>query len=141
MCWFSKTLEKKIAPKEGVKVFKVVSLIDDKISSYYMRNSEYKLNCLKTSVIRIEKHSLFYVCNVALHSYSSEHCNYRISVVFDSPIIRIFTNEEGIIDAYYFPEDDLCIMECIIPEGATYYENSCGEIISDKLIPTKLIEI
>lgn len=66
-----------------------------------------------------------------LHCYNPNMFNVTVGLGY----VIVTTNDEKSSDyiaSYY--EDRSCVMHCFIPNGALYYENEFGEIVTNKLV-------
>lgn len=115
MCWISyRKVKEKIAPKEGVIVYKVMSRVSSDILRSPFRNKLMKLNVMNEHVdIKVRSYdSSFYYIKEGYHSFASEELAMSCSI--------------------FVPNSEVC--EAIIPKGTIYYVNINREIVSENLI-------
>ena len=141
MCWIEtlRNVKYQVADKD-IKVYKIVKCADKRscvsiIQNFnYAANTLYKVSTLeyaavnrRPGVIKIEK---------AYHSYTGVQfvCNSTFRVV--KGVYRcksIILGNRRMLMSF---ENDGYIATFIIPKGATYIINRCGEIVSDKIMYT-----
>jgi hypothetical protein len=111
MCFYSEDVKKKIATKNIVcyKTGKSWGFLRKKFKSEY-KNFKYRFNKCYSTELGITGSKAIWI-DSGFHSYRYEHMLY-----------------------YYSPFN----VKCIIPKGATYYENS-GEYVSNQIIIKKRI--
>lgn len=119
MCWISyRKVKEKIAPKEGVVVYKVMSKVMSRVSSNILRspfrNKLMKPNVMNEHVdIKVRSYdSSFYYIEEGYHSFASKELAMSCSI--------------------FVPNGKVC--EAIIPKGTIYYVNINREIVSENLI-------
>ena len=148
MCWIEtlRNVKYQVADKD-IKVYKIVKCADKQscvsiIQNFnYAANTLYKVSTLeyaavnrRPEVIKIEKayHSytgIQFVCDSVFTAR-----NYAFNM--DNRIHRYKHILFGNIKTYIPFESYYYIATFIIPKGATYIINRCGEIVSDKIIYT-----
>lgn len=141
MCWIEvlRNVKYQVADKD-IEVYKLVTLANKQSCVSIVKNFNYTANILykiptlecneiarKYGTIKIEKayHSytgVQFVCNSAFHKVKGVYRCKRM----------IFGNRRMFIPF----ENDSYIATFIIPKGAVYTINNCGEIVSDKIIYT-----
>lgn len=151
MCWTSKFSPHKQTARENVPIFKIGRFYGIVVKSYFQHFS-YELNHkyimetkleLKVRVItrkstKIVNGLIAFVdtgevigteisIDKGFHSYSID-CAYK--KWYDSIIVSLISGHE----ANY--SEQASIIEGYIPEGAHYYENEKGEIVSDQIVLT-----
>lgn len=160
MCWTGYFGDKKIATADK-KVFKVVKAYIDvegnvaNLSSYYKKCFKWELGERTTTTVRPHAHFAWdrtklnwsrdtpIEIEYGIHSYDSQMT--YIHRTPDNCIVvktkNIFAENSEDVDYYPIVPSSLgyrvAKMECIIPKGTTYYENSNGEIVSEVLIPKR----
>lgn len=152
MCWKTRNIErteKKISPESGVRVFKIVNLRKGKyIYAAYHRDFKYKLGKVAVSHREISfKHELdVSFVEEAIHSYLSD------SVIVRKTSSCVIYSIDNMVDGSIYSKLDwfidnighgtrMVVMEGIIPHGTPYYVNEYGEVISEKLLPTNVVEL
>ena len=145
MCWESKKL-KQLVSDGKVKVFKVCHIDDGYLCGFYYHGFKYELNTEYTARINMIDHSPFmYYGYEGFHSYSKDECHTKIyyqSEVDALQVVGVYNNDSTrVIDGYTgYYKNDFAIVEGYLPEGTIYYVNEFGEIISDKIVLTTIIE-
>lgn len=151
MCWYGKLLSKQVASKE-IHCKKVIAYNtrDEYYFPYYVRYGDIKryeigktyTSNLGISNIRISQADFLQHCNIedGLHCYS-----WDVTVTANKVDNSAFavTDKKGGRAYYWFDAPQLrypVLVDCIIPKGATYYENDYGEIVTDTLKLVKIIE-
>lgn len=136
MCWqkYRHTdLQSHIAETDIVST-KVLVLEENKLRAYY-RKYYYTIGELNQIDFPLEVNYLGRI-NEGFHSYNNENIKYI------KTIIGIFVDnivKKECIHLFNSTCDSLVVVECTIPKGSEYYENSIGEIVSDKLIINKIL--
>ncbi len=140
MCWEGKVSDRKIATRD-IKTKKIVEFINGSYCGYFQRNFRYELGKTYTAKIKPyeqEPSDTYCMIDAGLHSYAWDTKMTRSTY---SDIVIICSRECGILSRrFYFFSNPILAMECTIPKGTVYYENKCGEIVSEKLIINKQIE-
>ena len=155
MCWKGSTQQRKVADKD-IEVYKVMYKYQDKYLPYYKYSEfHYEPGTLYTQEL-IPLSISFYspdLCDIKIgfHSYSHKS---TIPMITNSNCIRISTPRGTLIAEYrgYSSETmdiyptwycgkievnrEIHIVMCVIPQGATYYENGQGEIVSNRIVVT-----
>ena len=147
MCWIGELENKRIAI-EDIPIYKIMIKGNRKdcFSSYFW-HSDYIKNEIRQSIIIVEdkfegKEKEIKV-NVALHSYSIEHTfiekAYTGDPRFDNNYTCIYIKDRFNKNTLEFYDDDkLIVVKGYIPKDSVYYINNRGEVISNKLIMTKI---
>ena len=141
MCWVGYSSDKKIANKD-IPCRKVIGydIFSGVYKAWYMRNlknSFYTIGETYTAELFINKTSCIpykekfnWTVNIStgLHCYSEN----RKPVYGDKKSL--------IVGNILFSGDNFVpiLVDCIIPKGATYYENYFGEIVTNKLTLVKI---
>lgn len=135
MCWISnKTPVLKVA-EEPIPIFKVLY---KNMDSAYM-TFRYHLHVkyyqkLETPQITCSR---CFICE-GIHSYDAE-----TSIIKDHPrdsdFFAIITKKDDFLDT--FSKGPYIQVMGVIPEGAKYYRNEWGEIVSNSIILTEIKEI
>ena len=150
MCWTAKELNKCVSDG-NVYIFKVCKIIDGKICGFYYQEFKYTLYKKYTTQIFFQKNfgynrlngfswQEFYGYN-GFHSYSKTNrkiaacaaCLDCLGVYYNDDIQRF-----DVYNGHY--NKDFVIVEGYLPKGTIYYENEYGEIISDSIVLTNIIE-
>ena len=124
----------------------------------------YTLGVLKETIMGIQRFGhLQETCSInqGFHSYSLEKCRWKknegetqLRILTKRKDFGSFYLAERVLQTYYLERPSAVfnckhlttntvyakIMECIIPAGSTYWENSEGQIVSDKIIINKEIK-
>ena len=150
MCWYGKLSSKQVAKKD-IHCKKVIAynpkekyyypyyVNRGKIKRYEIGNT-YTSN-LEIRNIRMSQADSLQHCNIedGLHCYSWDVTVEANKV--DKSLFAVIC-KEGV--TYYWYDKLLLrypvLVDCIIPKGATYYENDYGEIVTDILKLVKVIE-
>lgn len=130
MCWkTSRPPIKKIAESD-LKVYKILTCIENRIVSPIKSEFAWELNKTYKTELDSPKyyiHGRVNVINCGFHS------------LLDSPILytssfRHFKiwKTKYLCDIIYYDEGE-CVFEAVIPKGSKYYENGWGEIVSNQL--------
>ena len=145
MCWTGYTSHKRIADKD-IPCKKVIGY-DNNIGVYkawFIPKVCYSIGHLYTSELSVKvrafpdalppKGDLEIEITKGLHCYADS-----LRVARHDSIFRhgLAIGNFLIYESYDKP-DTITLVDCIIPKGATYYENGRGEIVTDKL---KLVKI
>ena len=149
MCWSSHNEPVKLVAEKDIPVFKIAKITKDggAILPYFFSHSAlYKENTVYmelgiTPNIKMSGVDKPYTITKGLHSYSVE--NLRLQSYYQVtkfiPLVQIVTNkttrlsQDVIVNGQVYNIQNTAVMLCIIPEGATYYINEIGEIVSDTL--------
>jgi hypothetical protein len=152
MCWYGKLLSKQVAKKD-IHCKKVIAYNpkDKYYFPYYVIYGDirrYEIGKTYTSNLEIRNIRMSHVdllqhCHIedGLHCYS-----WDVTVVANKVDNSAFTitAKTGGIAYYSFDEPQLrypILVDCIIPKGATYYENDYGEIVTNTLKLVKIIGV
>ena len=161
MCWTGNVYDRHIA-ESPKRVFKVLerknrfwSSFD---SNYVLQYHSYHMGLVyvpgKEYYRELYASFRMYVSSIrvditgGLRSYSFDKCCILFGHNSSRDIDLLVVGDSGIeIDRYlrktdhHFEARDTVVVECTIPAGAVYFENEMGEIISNRLIINKEIEI
>ena len=144
MCWLGNQTEPLIAETD-IRVKKVLKKVINrrtgqllKITSPFL-GFEYKLGILYESDIKLViLRGLYGICgikiNKGLHSYREGVLFIRNKI--DNGIRVKSTPQSAQMSLQYY-QCDCEIYDAIIPAGSEYYENSFGELVSNKIIIKK----
>ena len=162
MCWYGNITDKKVA-KTNIEVQKVLMMSDKDVDRFlspyryevYTANEEKKHTIEVRDDIVDEFNEDIIRIDVGLHSYSRE-C--KIENIQRKPLEGDFVMRFLIVypknhdksklfgSIFSYPDRIIyslhripVMVKAIIPKGTTYYENSRGEIVSEKLIITNKI--
>lgn len=131
MCWQvykNKDIKCHIAETD-IRTFKILLLRKHTLHAYY-QNYDYTIGKLNSvNSLELTGNNVF----KGFHSYDLN--NDCLSALGG---IVVQGKEGGFLD-YYSRADHIVKVECTIPKGSEYYENSLGEIVSNKLIVDKII--
>lgn len=149
MCWSSKIKPVKLIAKEDIAVYKIVD--KDKNGRYsspcfvYEWNDKNAKKVDMNIISRIDGYCIFR----GYHSYSLD-CYFDYNLLTENGNSSISNSQDFYITIYSKAEKedkigrfhfyscignyDLSIIKCIIPNGAEYYENEYGEIVSNELV-------
>lgn len=132
MCWKSyKYSDKKCRIAEtDIKTFKILSLRKHTLRSYY-QNYNYTIGKLNSV------NSLELGGNKILEGFHSYDLNNDCLLIVDGIVVQGKGGE--FLDCYIYA-NHIVKVECIIPKGSEYYENSLGEIVSNKLIIDSIVD-
>lgn len=146
MCWKTRNVErteKKISPESGVRVFKIVNISPcGSLYAPYHGDFEYKLGkvACHTDEISIYSHMGAFFAREGLHSYLSDSVFVKTG---NHGAYYVWTHLRYL--NYFFDKlewgDSSIVMEGIIPPGTPYYVNEYGEVISEQLLPTNVVEL
>lgn len=122
MCWFG--IKRKKIAKSDISVFKIVD--GNSLRSYY-RGFPYTLGgeYFQDLTVLGKDRSEFVSITKGFHSYDTHEVKLHIT----PKGVYAINNLENILGLFH----NVAKLECIVPAGSTYYKNSCGEIVSDKL--------
>lgn len=162
MCWYGKLSDKKVA-KTNIEVQKVLMMSDKDVNRFlspyryevYTANEEKKYTIVVRDDIVDELKEYIIRIDIGLHSYSMK-CKIektqrkQLSEDFPRSFLIVHPKNYGVggLFAYTHTYSDRIIysvhripvmVKAIIPKGTTYYENSKGEIVSEKLVITNNI--
>ena len=133
MCWTGNLTDKKVA-SETVTVYKILAWdgLDRKYVAPYRRTS-YRIGEMYTISSLIPRKNNFgeYLINEGFHTFNKD-----CLVCYDSCRDALIYDQNDVLNMIISARltDLVVIAKCTIPKGATYYENSIGEIVSDSLI-------
>ena len=78
-----------------------------------------------------------------IHAYSMENCKI-VRQPYYIEMLTVVDSSGNTITRYnntVYELEQTVVVECTIPEGTTYYENERGEIVTEKLIINREVEI
>jgi len=140
MCWIGNINNKKTVEtaSDNLIVYKILAKnIDGKYVAPYMRKI-YEVGEMYTiSSLILEGKTPCGYCKISegFHSFSKE-CIVRYGSSIEH---HVYTKNGRFNKTIECRLSDLAVIaECVIPIGATYYENEKGEIVSDTIIITKI---
>lgn len=142
MCWryYTSIDNKRHIAKTDIRTFKILRLEKHTLCAYY-QNYDYTIGKLNSvNSLELIGNKIF----EGFHSYNLKNdcdcASVLESLMMPSleKIIRV-QNKKGMVLDYYLRANHIVKVECIIPKGSEYYENSLGEIVSNKLIVDKII--
>lgn len=134
MCFFTKKLKRKTARYE-IPCFKVMKLINGNLVSLF-RGFHYDLGENYSQKIVGVTGSLenffqnFQYLKEGFSSYNPDKIKIYKKKKVDS--IHLEASLEG-KHSLVLPKKEYALVSCVIPFGATYYENEMGEFISDEI--------
>ena len=139
MCWKTRRedcLERLVADKP-LTTFKILikggisGLYSYYQSGYYWKEGEVNSLERELSLVKVKDSSIYYgYIKEGFHSYSPDGVYLRE----DHRKVEIASPNYYTLDWFLLGEARLVLAKCEIPEGATYYKNEDGEIVSDKII-------
>lgn len=139
MCWTSTdnniTANHRIA-KENVPIYKMLIDLHGELLAFY-RNTPYVLNKLYEVTMETPSRMSFsdsYTINVGLHCYSSK---YR----FRQCVWGISAFSPGFTRHMMYDSTHTVLAEGYIPSGTEYYINDSDEIVTSKLVLTKILKL
>lgn len=159
MCWAkntSSTLPPTPLVSDGtVRIFKVCKIRMGYLCGYYYTSFNYILGQEYQTTINVsysEKQKK-YIGNQGFHSYDASKCKVNILELGDIfgrvkrvliEVARLFANSIYYITDYQlkdivFKDASAYLVEGYLPKGTRYYVNEYGEIISDKIVLSKII--
>lgn len=159
MCWTknASSLPPTLLVSDGtVKIFKVCKKRQGNLCGYYYTSFNYILDQEYQTTIDLsyDEESKEYIGNQGFHSYDASKCKVKTlewggifgrvkSVHMD--VLRLFSNSIEYIANYVlkdnsFRDEYAYLVEGYLPKGTQYYVNECGEIISDKIVLSKIIK-
>ena len=133
MCWTAAThseTKMKIAEKP-FKVFKVSTGCKTNPNRAYAYYHGFAYVVGETYTILNDTHFRrpLYTHFDGFHSYTKD-----VKIIkYGDKLKAISPNRQEILDSFGDNNCNTIIMECTIPEGARYYQNSSGEVVSDKI--------
>jgi len=145
MCWVSKEC-KPLVSDGNVKVIKICGQKANSLLFGYFRTLfSYHLNLTYKTEVKIHKP---YFANEfygreGFHCYSADKCTWKSDV--KNRVIKIGTYSDTLTYFASYPIDyanfsNVVIAEGYIPKGTVYYINMDGEIISNSIVLTKIIQ-
>ena len=149
MCWYTYKKSSYKSPhvaEEDIKVYKVLMKTSESSKRYIspVMNAFYSIGELCTSPLVPTEVGELLKIERGLHSYSGD-CNFKLIRYKDADKLCInggyLTGYTVRIKDVSYTQTENILTECIIPKGGTYYENETGEIVSDKLMVTKEVDL
>lgn len=136
MCWqkYKHTDLQRHVTETDIVSTKVLVLEENKLRAYY-RKYYYTIGELNQIDFPLETNFLGQIYK-GFHSYNSK------SIKYTEALEGIFVFNVGkaeFITIFSKGYNSLVVVECTIPKGSEYYENSIGEIVSNKLIINKIL--
>lgn len=138
MCWRNKDSFSIKLVTEPITVYKVVRIKGEKIYSWFHEDYEYQLNECQHSSISLDWNCLeHFTIDNGFHSYAKK------PKVLDYPeeleLCGLIVPSEG----YQIPYTSRYggVIECQIPEDAIYVINDSGEIVSNFIIPVRIVPL
>ena len=136
MCWASSKTPVLKKAEEPIPVFKILY---KNMESVYM-NFRYRLHAkylqkLETPRIAVSRSFIY----EGIHSYDAE-----TSVIIDHPNdsdFFVIISKKDYLSLDTFSKGPYIQVMGVIPEGAEYYRNEWGEIVSNSIILTEIKEI
>ena len=139
MCWTTRQTPIKQTADKDITVYKIMTItLIGEIRSMFFNDTVWKVGEVKTlcgSIIPYDKGvyaSHKFVIDLGFHSFADKpykklkpHYQYRNYWDIENWIV----GKRTVLDA----RDHERVFECVIPKGATYYQNEIGEIVSDKI--------
>ena len=158
MCWSQKSSSlppTQLVSDGTVKIFKICKMRQGNLCGYiyttfnYILGQEYQTTIDMSYVANYKK----YIGNQGFHSYDASKCSVNILEMGDIfgnvkraciEVLRRFDNSIYHTAAYQikdviFKDATACFIEGYLPKGTRYYVNEYGEIISDKIVLSKII--
>lgn len=142
MCW-STTKRKHIrahTADENVPIFKICNMPSPlEICAYYMYTRYHLCTLYEIPEIEVERAErtdtgeFQYEIHKGFHSYSDE-CKAFYNLVYNCIIVMT-----PCTNVHYF-SSDVVLVEGYIPKGSIYYKNSRGEIVSNKIVLTRIVQ-
>lgn len=151
MCWTSIEKPIKRIAKEDIPVFKIGKITSyGDIKPYFYEFTSYLMGVTYKQRIRKYHFLRHFYIDKGLHSYSLSNIRlkpyYNVIKGIKTPYITIKTDKTTpesknvIIRAQDYDISNIAIILCTIPKGSTYYVNSCGEVVSNKLTVNSFIK-
>lgn len=136
MCWISKETPILMKAEEPIPVFKILHRNMDSAYLYFRYHLHTKyFQKLETPRIMVSQYSI----REGIHSYDAE-----TSIIKDHPddsnFFVIITKKDDLFLDTFLKGPYIQVMG-VIPEGAEYYRNEWGEIVSNSIILTEIKEI
>lgn len=146
MCWTSEVLEVQNSGNSKVPIVKVLRMYTDsnKLSAYY-RGVPYTLNKEYEATILPHFDGLSFEINEGLHCYS-DSCKFvsfrtGIHAFLPKNICSITYNDGRSIDFEGIHPYKVVVVEGYIPPNTRFYINEFEEIVTSKLVLTKILDI
>lgn len=148
MCWLSETN----IPLESdgtVKFIKVCGVENGQLRAYWHDSFKYELN-QQPSVINVpilfDPQHQRYFGKQGFHCYDANTCKIRVSRHLDICSMEVLCDNIPDCIGNYLMESSVhgcvaCLVEGYLPKGAIYHVNKRGEIISNAIVLTKIIDL
>jgi len=154
MCWISDEL-KPITSDGTVRIFKICLKIKGKLCGYWFDSFIYELNKEYNTEMDISYHKGIqkYIGYQGFHSYDATQCKVHKFIDREYNKVRLSslrfggTYMKSYNIAHYTIADSIdsdeyaFLIEGYLPKGTQYHVNRHGEIISNKIVLTKIIPI
>lgn len=147
MCWHSNSIVESKRAEKGMTVWKIMKQIGGTtyVKSYYQK-MKYKIGRLYETEMNIKFNDFvslgLYLYPMSItegfHSYNPKGVKFTRTQFFWDMTKKGLDDRDDRLDII-FEDPYAVVVECVIPEGSTYYENDRGEIVSDKIIITDKI--
>lgn len=141
MCWISNKCNPLVSDG-NVKIIKICGQKENsRLCGYFRTSFNYNLNFTYKTEVKIHQ-AYFdneYFGHEGFHCYSADKCTWEIDI--KKRIIKI--NALTYFASYpidYADFSNVVIVEGYIPKGTVYYSNMDGEIISNSIVLTKIIQ-
>ena len=140
MCWIGEYHP--LYAFANMKTFKIVRIWNNNtIYSLYHKDfewklgEEYKINLDENIYTQIDIVEI----NRGFHCYDPDEVN----LIIDKCGANIWSKWKKLDGEFTRcrENNNLAVMECIIPEGSEYFENKYGEIVTEKLKPISITKI
>lgn len=146
MCWISKVLKEENSGKSKIPIFKVLRMyIDSKKLAAYYRATPYVLNKEYNSSILPRFLDSCFEINEGLHCYSAS-CKFAsfevgIHAFLPKNICAVPYNNGKKIDFEGIHPYKAVVVEGYIPPNTRFYINEIGEIVTQRLILTNVLDV
>lgn len=149
MCWKSKTEPIKMVADKDIHVFKIANSPCTSLGVFpYFYN--FNEICYKEGETYFQRmaanepyYGLFkeYIINLGFHSYALNNIRLMGARSREIPLVATCAKKAtSMHTSQKYNIYGLAIMLCVIPKGATYYVNSVGEIVSNKLKVERILK-
>ena len=143
MCWISKEC-KPLVSDGHVKVIKICGQKENsRLCGYFRASFCYILNFTYKTEVNIKYFANEYYGDIGFHCYSADKCAWKTDL--KHRVIKIGTDIDtfsyfGVYPIDYADFSNVAIVEGYIPKGTVYYINEDGEIISNGIVLTKVLQ-
>jgi hypothetical protein len=141
MCWIGKN-EPQYASTD-IKVFKLVRVWKkNMVVSAYHHDFKWELGKVYETDMSIKTSNDGYTVEInrGFHCYDPE----EVHLIIEGSMAVLWSTWKK-LDEFSTRttscDIDLAVMECVIPAGSTYYENTNGEMVTDKITPISVVGI